>query len=452
MPPERSKPRSSIDGIHRRSQISGRRTPEYRPDHELPAPPRQDLIREHEPEVTEPTVQSAAPEPVAAQHFQSAGSAEPRLSEREGTLQPMQPISETVSEADHQTTDKDSSAKPKNRKKLWLILVGVIIILAVIVIGAIYSYYQAELQPASNDTTKHVRVTIKSGETPAVIATQLQSAGVIRSSWAFALYTKLSHTENTLKAGTYSLQPSLSTQGIVDHLANGKVDTFDVTFLPGDTIDSNRQKLIDLGYSAADVDAALHESYTGPLFATKPAGSDLEGYFYGETNEFDTSASVADILTRFFGQYDDFITQNNITASFQKQGLTLYQGITLASIVQMEASNADDERQVARVFLNRMAAGMTLGSDVTAYYGAAKIGAAHSVSVDTPYNTRIHTGLPPGPIATPGNNALLAVANPADNNYLFFLSGDDGKMYYATTDAQHQQNIQQYCQKKCSVQ
>jgi UPF0755 protein len=97
-----------------------------------------------------------------------------------------------------------------------------------------------------------------------------------------------------------------------------------------------------------------------------------------------------------------------------------------------------------------MAIGMTLGSDVTYQYAAKKLGVAPNPGLESPYNTRIHAGLPPGPIASPGKSALLAVANPASNDYLFFLAGDDNVMHYAKTDAEHQRNIVQYCQKKCS--
>jgi UPF0755 protein len=94
---------------------------------------------------------------------------------------------------------------------------------------------------------------------------------------------------------------------------------------------------------------------------------------------------------------------------------------------------------------------MTLGSDVTYQYAAKKLGVAPHPGLDSPYNTRIHAGLPPGPIATPGKTALIAVANPSDNDYLFFLSGDDNVMYYAKTDAEHQRNIVLHCQKKCAI-
>lgn len=232
---------------------------------------------------------------------------------------------------------------------------------------------------------------------------------------------------------------------------SGKQDTFRVTFLPGDTVANNREKIIELGYSESEVDAALSKTYNRPLFATKPVGADLEGYLYGETLEFDSSASVETILGKFFDQFESVITENNLVEGFKKQGLTLYEGITLASIVQREVPASEDQRQIAQVFFNRIGAGMTLGSDVTYQYAAKKLGVDPTPTLDSPYNTRIHAGLPPGPIAAPGKSALLAIANPADNDYLFFLSGDDDNTYFARTDAEHQQNIVSHCQKKCLI-
>ncbi|MDB5183890.1 MAG: putative Aminodeoxychorismate lyase [Candidatus Saccharibacteria bacterium] len=423
MPPERSRQRP-VDGVHHRPTIK----PDYRPDHELKAPPRQVLIKEHEPEVIAEVV----------------AEVKAVVPEQEPTASAQEPATQTLDDI------HDEEPMQIKSKKRWLIpLIAVIVVVIVAIISA-YAWYQGQLAPVSTDTTKHVRVTIKVGSTPSAIADQLQTDGVIKNKLAFTIYTKLTHTENNLKAGTYSLQPSVSTPAIVDHLVAGKQDTFSMTFLPGDTLDNNRQKLITAGYTSDDVDAALKKTYDSPLFATKPLANDLEGYFYGQTNEFDTSATPSSILETFFGEYNDFLTQNNIAAGLQKQGLSLYQGITLASIVQREVGTKDMP-QVARVFLNRLKAGMTLGSDVTYQYAAKKLGVAPDPSLDSPYNTRKYPGLPPGPIATPGNTALLAVANPADNNYLFFLSGDDDVTYYATTDAQHQQNILQHCQKKCSV-
>ena len=341
--------------------------------------------------------------------------------------------------------------KRRSKGKLILTILGSVLVALLVVAAAAYAWYQQQLSPVSTDTTKHVRVTIKEGTSPAAIATQLQDAGVIRSELAFTIYTRLTGTRDTLKAGAYNLQPSVSTPTIVDHLVKGKQDTFRLTFLPGDTLANNRKKILEMGYTVAEVDAALDKTYNRPLFATKPAGTDLEGYIFGETYEFDASATVESILNRTFDEYEAVIRENDLINGFKKQGLSLYEGITLASIVQREIPGAEDQRQVARVFLNRMAAGMTLGSDVTYQYAAKKMGVDPTPTLDSPYNTRIHAGLPPGPIAVPGVSALKAVANPGSNDYLFFLSGDDDVTYYAKTDAQHQQNIVQHCQKKCSI-
>jgi UPF0755 protein len=137
-------------------------------------------------------------------------------------------------------------------------------------------------------------------------------------------------------------------------------------------------------------------------------------------------------------------------AKFKTRGLTLYQGITLASIVQRE-SGGGDEAQIASVFYNRLRIDMVLGSDVTYQYAADKAGVPRDVNLDSPYNTRRYPGLPPGPIAAPGLRALLGVANPAQTDYLYFLSGDDDVTYYGTTLAEHEKNIADHCKEKCQI-
>lgn len=407
-PNDNNKPKPSLDGMR---PAPTPRAPEYRYDHELPAP-----------EPVERIAQTATPDPQPQQF-------EPK------------PI--------------DDSKPPKKRlswkKRLLLAGIGLAIIAAALLAGA-FVWYQQQLSPVSNDTSKRVRITIPTGSTPSQIADQLKSAGVIRSQVAFAIYTKLTNTQDVLKAGAYNLQPSISTPAIVDHLVSGKQDTFRLTFLPGDTLSNNRKKLIEVGYTEDEVDAALSKKYDRLLFTDKPAGTDLEGYIFGETYEFDASATVESILNRTFDEYEAAIKENDLINGFKKQGLNLFEGITLASIVQREShGEAEDQRQITRVFLNRMAKGMTLGSDVTYQYIADKTGATRDPNLDSPYNTRRYPGLPPGPIAAPGINSLKAIANPGTNEYLFFLSGDDDVTYFATTDAGHQQNIVNHCQKKCLI-
>lgn len=318
------------------------------------------------------------------------------------------------------------------------------------VVAATWFWYQAQLTPLGTDTNEHVKVTIEVGSTPAQIADLLEEKEIIRSSTAFGFYTRFSQTQNQLQAGSYRLSPADSTPEIVGHLVSGNVDTFDITFLPGATLKENREVLIKASYSEAEVDAALGATYESPLFEDKPASADLEGYIYGDTYRFGSGATVSEILQYTFVTYTSVIQENDLVAKFKAQGLNLYEGITLASIVQRE-SGGDDEAQIASVFYNRLAIDMVLGSDVTYQYAADKMGVPRDTNLDSPYNTRRYPGLPPGPIAAPGLKALLGVANPAQTDYLYFLSGDDNITYYGRTLEEHERNIADHCKEKCQI-
>jgi UPF0755 protein len=338
----------------------------------------------------------------------------------------------------------------KRRHILRWVIIGVIGVIIALVASALV-WYKLALRPANAQDTSQVRVTIPDGMSPSSIGQMLEEKKLIRSKYAFDIYTRLSGDRSKLQAGTYSISASESLQSVVSDLVSGKVDKLTVTFLPGATVADNKEVLKKAGYSDAAIDAAFSKQYDHPLFASKPAGADLEGYIYGDTYAFNSDATVEQILTRTFDEYYHVIQDNKLVDGFQKQGLNLYQGITLASIIQKEVSGTSDERQVAQIFLKRLQIGMPLGSDVTYHYAAKKLGVTPSPTLNSPYNTRINTGLPPGPISTPGLTALQAVANPTPGDYLFFLSGDDGKTYFAKTDQEHQANIDQHCKIKCSI-
>ena len=341
------------------------------------------------------------------------------------------------------------SDRKKPKRILLFTLLGIVVIILALLAGG-FIWYQTQLRPVGSNKNELIKVTIEVGTTPAAIGKELQDKKIIRSEQAFSIYTRITRTQNQLQAGTYRLSPGESTQQIVKHMVDGNVDTFSVQFLPGATLAENRKVLINAGYSATEVDAGLSATYNSPLFDSKPAGSDLEGYIYGETYNFSSDATVADILNRTFAQYEQVIEKNDLIAKFKAHGLTLYQGITLASIVQREAVKGS-EPQIAQVFYSRLASNMPLGSDVTYQYIADKTGVARDPNLNSPYNTRINTGLPPGPISVPGLSSLEAVANPAPGDYLFFLSGDDNVTYYAHTLSEHEANIKAHCQVKCST-
>lgn len=336
--------------------------------------------------------------------------------------------------------------KPRKKRLLWW-LIGLILV-AVAALGGVWLWYSSQLAPVNvSDTTKKV-VTIKSGSTPTVIASTLKTEGLIRSEDAFLWYTRLTGVQNNLQAGSYRLSPSESTQQVVEHLSKGNVDTFSITFLPGTTVKQQKAVLVKAGYSEGEVEAAFAKSYESPLFEGKPTTADLEGFIYPETYNFSSDASVESILEHTFAEFYSAITKNGLIAKYKSQGLSLYEGITMASIIQKEAIGGD-ERQIAQVFLKRHKVGMALGSDPTYQYITDKLGVPRDINYDSPYNTRRYPGIPPGPIANAGLTVLKAVGDPAEGDYLYFLSGDDDVTYFSKTFEEHERNIAEHCKVKC---
>jgi UPF0755 protein len=341
--------------------------------------------------------------------------------------------------------------KPKKSKKkiIWWSVGIILAVLAVLAAGA-YVWYKSALEPVSSAKTEAIQVEIADGSSPAQIGQLLEEKKIIRSSIAFDIYTRIYDVRSKLQAGVYALSSSDSMPTIVTHLTSGNVDEFSITFLPGATLAENREALIKAGYGATEVDVALKKTYTSPLFADKPESADLEGYIYGETYRFSSGTTVQEVLQATFDEFYDVIAEKNLIEEFKRHDLNLYQAITLASIIQREVPGAADQKQVAQVFYTRLGMDMELGSDVTYQYAAKKLGVNPNPDLDSPYNTRRFKGLPPGPIAAPGLTALEAGAHPADGDYVYFLSGDDDVTYFAKTSEEHEKNITDHCQVKCS--
>lgn len=374
--------------------------------------------------------------------------------------------------------------KPKKKgsslvKKLVIFFTIFILLVAGAWFGAYFWYTEnikavapdVECPEVSSDTNTpepcvFVKFMVKDNESVEQIANNLASAGLIRSSFAFQMNVRLTGHDGELKTGEYSLRKTMDAPEIVDHMVKGAAasNVFNFTILPGETLASIKQKLIKQGYKKAEVEEAFRKTYDNPVLSTVPTDGSvpddlrLEGYLYGETYEFYNDATVEEIITRALDETYKVVQDNNLVALYEARNLSLHQGITLASIVQKEAKSGD-QPTVAQVFLTRLKLGLSLGSDVTATYAADYLDPdrvifpdnASILQIDSAYNTRKYSGLPPGPISAPGISALLAVANPTETNYLYFLTGDDGKMYYSYTEAEHNQNIIDHCKVLCNV-
>ena len=396
------------------------------------------------------------------------------------------------------TSSKSSKKQPKKKSFMKKIIIALVILSTVAGLGAFgaYTWYEKQLAAPKNFSCKfnspaaaatsegseenpdchYQKFEIKTNQTIGDIAENLKKAGLIRSDFAFKTYLKLSSKSAKIKAGTYSLRANLSAKEIVEQMEKGVAssEVFNLTVLPGETLKEIKQKLIKLGYLSEQIDTALLKKYDSPVLKglydnegkltnpAQPANVALEGYLYGETYQFYKGETVEHIFETMINQLNSVVVANHIEEKFQKRGFSLREGLILASIIQKEA-HSEDMPGVSMVFQNRLKVGMTLGSDVTATYAADLVNPNRDrndpnnnlrvLETDNLYNTRKHTGLTPGPICSPGITAILAVAEPDENkrSMRYFLTGDDGKMYYSVTDTEHEQKKRDFCQKLCNV-
>ena len=187
-----------------------------------------------------------------------------------------------------------------------------------------------------------------------------------------------------------------------------------------------------------------------PVMGYVPANvKTLEGLLYPDSFQRTEDTDPSYIIRESLDAMSDHLTPD-VQQAFASHGLSVYQGLVLSSMVEQEVYKPGDREQVAQVFLLRIKQGMTLGSDVTAYYGAIADGKSPSVRYDSPYNTRIHAGLPPTPISTVSDNSIKAAAYPASSDWLFFVSGDDGVTHFQHTNDEHQADTQKYCHELCN--
>lgn len=343
-------------------------------------------------------------------------------------------------------------SKRKTRFKIWSLPTLLISLIILLLAGTIVLrlVYVNNLKPISSSTLTSY-FTVNSGAGVDQIASGLKKSMLIKSSSSFKNYVRTNELADKLQAGTYILSPSMSVQEIVKKMVSGDVAKNLITILPGKRLDEIKAAFANAGYTSVEINSAFSPStYTGlPLLSSLPKGASLEGFLYPDSFQKISDTPASTIVRESLDEMSKHLTPNIING-FSNHGLSTYQGVILASIVYQETDDAESMPTVAQVFLSRLAQGMKLQSNVTANYAADIAGAARSVNIDSPYNTYLVTGLPPGPISNITADALRAVAQPNTTDYLYFIAGDDNKMHFSHTQAEHDQAITQYCQKKCA--
>lgn len=348
--------------------------------------------------------------------------------------------------------------KPRFRHP-WLIALIIIAVIAGAGVWGLKTWYNRNLAPVSS-SQQVVYFPVAKGSSLHEIATDLERAGLIRSSRAFETYVRGRQLYARMQAGTYALNPAMSAPQIVDKIVRGEVSKSYLTILPGKTIKQIRQTFKESGYADAELDVAFDpDTYPDmDILADLPAKASLEGYLYPDSFQREDTTSAQTLVRKSLEEMRKHLT-SDIVSGFAAQGLNRYQGVTLASIVYQESGDVAAQPTIAQVLLLRLKQGIMLGADVTSLFGAMQdnvklpkneleaVNAA--INHDSPYNTRMHRGLPPGPISNMTASALKAVASPSNSDFLFFVAGDDGKIHFTRTQAEHEQAVRQYCTEQC---
>jgi UPF0755 protein len=313
--------------------------------------------------------------------------------------------------------------------------IGFFLLLVFIFFVVLFLWYQRQLLPVSEkDQTKDV--VIAEGQSLSEIAANLKSEGLIRSPLAFKIMVLRLGLGKKIQAGYFQLSPKSSSYQIASTLTRGSSDVW-VTFPEGQRVEEIAQKLqIVLGIPENEF-----------LKFAK------EGYMFPDTYLIPKKAKGQEVAQMMFGNFQRRF-DNSLRQDAQKRGLTLEEVVIFASLVERETKFEEDRPKVAGILIKRHRSSLPLEVDATVQYALGyqkeekswwkKTLTSTDLAVDSPYNTRKNSGLPPTPIANPGLSSIEAVVYFQENPYLYYLSDKEGKIHYAKTLEEHIENIKNF--------
>jgi len=329
------------------------------------------------------------------------------------------------------------------------IIIGILLLVGIALTGS-FLWDAYALSP--DDAAPDLQITIPQGTSVDAIAVQLEDAGIITSRFYFKAYVKLAGAASLLQAGEFVLKPKTSFRAAVQKLSRAEFKEVQVTIPEGFTsaqigaaIDAALEHVTAESWDAvARQPSALEVAQK--LFAGIPSGQGLEGYLFPDTYRFRVDADAKTVAETMALTLSRRLAENNIIVPdhlVMPNEMTLHELLTLASIVEREVRSPEDMARVAGIFFSRLKIGMALQADSTVNYVTGKKDAAVTFAdsrIESPYNTYIKLGLPPGPICNPGMNAIRAVLNPVDSDALYFLTTSEGEVVYARTFEEHMRN------------
>jgi len=346
----------------------------------------------------------------------------------------------------------------------------IILFLAIILLlgAAFYSY---EINYPLNSRGQEREFVVNKGDGVKTIAANLKRDGLIRSELFFEAYVLVKKIQSKFKAGAYTLSPQLNMREISNIFIKGETSSKERSikiiegwnvrdignYLEYEAIVQSEEFLESVGFNGVDYSKEKEKNWPKDyssqfsFLADKPKYAGLEGYLFPDTYRIYKDAEANDVILKMLSNFDKKLTKE-LREEIRRQGRTVFEIVTLASIIERETGRdastpaarqaiAEERKIVAGIFMNRLKIGMKLDSDATVNYVTGKKDPApllEDTRVNSPYNTYINKGLPPGPIANPSLSSIIAVIYPAKTDYLYFLHKQpSGEPVYAKTFEQH---------------
>ncbi|MBI5642318.1 MAG: endolytic transglycosylase MltG [Deltaproteobacteria bacterium] len=311
-------------------------------------------------------------------------------------------------------------------------------------------FYITFYTPASREGGIRV-IYIQKGMSFRVVAANLEKAGVVRDSDSLILAANLLGAYKKIKAGEYEFNRAMTPMEVLEILIKGRVKRHLITIPEGYNIKDVAAVLKEAGLATERdfIEKATDKRFVASLGME---GATLEGYLFPDTYEFTRGMGTDEIITRMVEKFKSiYFPEFNDLA--RKKGLTMKKVLTIASIIEKETGSADERELISAVFHNRLKKGIKLQSDPTVIYDIqgfdGNLTKKHLLT-RTPYNTYVVYGLPPGPIANPGKASIRAALYPADEEYLYFVSRNDGTHFFSRNLKDHNKAVIQY-QKSITV-
>ena len=372
-------------------------------------------------------------------------------------------------------------AKKKKKSKAKGCLLTFLVFLVLVAVGGYfgYGYVQESLKPVDASSKDYVTVQIPEGSNVQEIGSTLEKSGLVKHGLIFSLYAKYKNYSD-LKSGYYNLKKSMSTDELIQELQKGGTPEPQEPILASLTIPEG-YTLEQIAQTVGQLQGEFKESLTSEAFLakvqdetfisqlvakypnllgslpTKDSGVRyrLEGYLFPATYTIKNSTTVESLIDEMVAAMDKALSPHYTT--IKDKGLTVNELLSIASLVEKEGAKTEDRKTIAGVFYNRLNLGMPLQSNIAILYAEGKLGqkisladdAAIDTNIDSPYNVYTQLGLMPGPVDSPSLDAIEASVNQTKSDYLYFVANvEDGKVYFAATKEEHDQNVAEHINSK----